>query len=411
LSSGLILILVITGAYLAAHAAIEWLGEKFMLISGAEYLLLGILLGPQVSGLIRATVVESFAPFLTLAIGWAGAMIGTQLHLPTLMRTRGIFYRVAFTESLLCLAFVAAMMTAVFTFLFGADVGQTLIPALALGAIATASSPLGVALVASRMERRAAILRQLQATNLVDAVVAIVAFSILLCIAHPIPLDIRRPPTATEWAVISVGIGVIGGILFHLFIEREHNPDRLFIAMTGAIILASGAAAYLRLSPLLPSMLIGAILVNTSRYPKEIPDLVAKVARSMYFVLLIFAGAAWQPSSHSAWLIAAGAFLLLRFIGKLGSARLAARMSQRYQTLGPNWGRALLGHGGLAVAIALNYLLHDTSALPNVVFTATVASVLLTEFASARVVQSVVKEYVDRVMLRAPAVPEAETGH
>ena len=30
-----------------------------------------------------------------------------------------------------------------------------------------------------------------------------------------------RPPTPTEWAVISVGIGCLGGALFHLFLAGE----------------------------------------------------------------------------------------------------------------------------------------------------------------------------------------------
>src|SRR5687768_14093242 len=114
MSAGLILILTVIASYLAAHAASEWLARRYLIVSGAEYLLLGILLGPQVSGLIRATVVESFAPFLTLALGWTGALIGMQLYLPRLMRTRGAIYRVAFFEAIAGLALISGIMTWVF---------------------------------------------------------------------------------------------------------------------------------------------------------------------------------------------------------------------------------------------------------------------------------------------------------
>src|SRR5690606_41478623 len=91
---------------------------------------------------------------------------------------------------------------------------------------------------------------------------------------------------------------LLGGILFHLFLGPERKVDRLFIALAGALILTSGAAAYMRLSPLLPAMLVGAVLVNTSHSNAEIRQVLAKVERPLYFVLLIFAGAAWQPSSQ-----------------------------------------------------------------------------------------------------------------
>ena len=38
-------VLANVGAYLAAHVAFGWLARRYLIVSGAEYLLLGILLG------------------------------------------------------------------------------------------------------------------------------------------------------------------------------------------------------------------------------------------------------------------------------------------------------------------------------------------------------------------------------
>lgn len=400
MSAGLILVLAVIAGYLAAHAASEWLARRYLIVSGAEYLLLGILLGPEVSGLIGASVVESFAPFLTLALGWTGATIGTQLYLPRLIRERGVIYRVAFLEAILTTAVVAAVMTWLFSLLFDRPIHNTLAPGITLGAIATASSAMGISLVSNRMGKRGSMLRQLEVTSLVDAIVAITVFSILLCLIHPAPIGVERTPTPTEWSVISIGIGIVGGVLFHLFLGRQQQIDRLFISMVGAITLASGAAAYLRLSPLLPCLLIGMILVNTSRNRETIVKVMDDVARPFYFVLLIFAGAAWRPSTQALWLVPVIVFLLLRYITKIGAARLAARATGRLRTLGPNWGRALLGHGAVGVAIATNYLLHDTSLLPNIVFTTAIFSVLLTDFFGGHLAQSVLRDQFRRAAER-----------
>ena len=392
MSSGLILILIVTGAYLAAHVVFERVGRRFMIVSGAEYLLLGMLLGPYVSGFISASVVGGFSSFMTLAIGWMGASVGAQFYVPRLVRTLGTYYRIAFVEAFAAFFFTTGIMTLAFLFTFDLRLSEVVVPAATMGAIATTSAAWGVRFVAERLERKGPIVRQLQVVTAVDSLVAIVAFGLLLCFAHPIPTNAVRAPTAAEWALISIGIGVVSGLLFHLFLFGERSIDRLFIGLAGAIILSSGAAAYLRLSPLLPALLIGAILVNTSRNRRQIQNVLSTVERPLYFVLLIFAGAAWRPSSSPEWLILVLLFVLLRYVGKVGGARFAARINGALPELGSSWGRALLAPGPLAVAIALNYQLFDTSLLPHVVFTATIVSVLVIEAMSARLVRSVLPE-------------------
>lgn len=405
------LILLTVGGYLAAHVAFGWLAKRFLIVSGAEYLLLGILLGPQVTGLISASVFSGFAPFMTLALGWIGAMVGAQFYLPALVRYRAPVYRIAFFEAALTFTIVAAVMAALFQWLFGLPMRDALSPAAVLGALATASSPVGIGLVARRVGMGATV-RQLQMTTAIDALVAITAFGLLLAIDHPAPADLPRPLTATEWAVVTVAIGVVGGTLFHLFLGEERNIDRLFISLAGAIILASGAAAYTRLSPLLPALLIGAILTNTSGSRQQIIQVLGSVERPVYFILLIFAGAAWQPSDR-AWLIPVLVYLVVRIATKTASAWVAAWSNRAIPALGPLWGRALWGQGGLAVAIGLNYLQHDHSVLSNVVFTAAILSVLLTDLMSARVAETVVHSARKRLGIQIPGAlgaqpPEAE---
>lgn len=400
MSSTFSLILVAAGAYLAAHVAFGWLARRYLIVSGAEYLLLGILLGPQVTGVISASVFSGFAPFLTLSLGWIGTLVGAQFYLPNLVRYRAPVYRIAFFEAMATFAVVAGVMTFLLGWLFHMPPEHALSPAVVLGAIATASSPAGIGLVAQRVGM-GAIVRQLQMTTAIDALVAVTAFGLLLSIDHPAPAGVARPPTPTEWAVITVAIGVVGGTLFHLFLGEERKIDRLFISLAGAIILASGAAAYMRLTPLLPAMLIGAILINTSGSRREIAQVLVSMERPIYFVLLIFAGAAWQPSNR-AWILPVIGYLLVRVATKTGAAYLSARVNQALPALGPLWGRALWGQGGLAVAIGLNYLQHEFSVLANVVFTAAIVSVLLTDLVSARVAESVVRSARERLDTQIP---------
>ena len=389
MSATLALILIVGAAFLAAHVLFDWLAERFRMVSGPEYLVLGILLGPQVSGFMSADVVQSFAPFMTLALGWTGAALGMQLYLPHLIQTRALVYRTALLEAVIAFVVVTAVMVSAFAWAFSLSIAQVILPAVTLGAIAVASASSALPLFAASDEHP--IVEQLAITALVDSVFAIIVFGLLLCIAHVDVSVGARSLTATEWAAITVGIGVVGGTLFHLFIGTERDEDRLFIALAGSIILASGAASYLRLSPLLASLLIGAILVNTSTNRKEIVNSMAAIERPLYFVLLIFAGAAWRPSQYD-WFLPVVLFVFVRIAAKLGAARLAVRIEHRVETLGINWGRVLFTQGTLALAIALNYSLNDSQIVPNVVFTAAILSVLVNDLFGARIIRALIDE-------------------
>jgi Kef-type K+ transport system membrane component KefB len=306
-------------------------------------------------------------------------------------------------------AIVGGAMLAILTRLFDVPLLDALAPAASLGAIAVTTSASGIALAARRLARdraaRTPLLRQLQVTGGMDAAVGVLAFGIVLCIVHvPPPGDIR-PPTPTEWAVITIGIGVVGGILYHLFLGGERDPDRLFVALAAAITLASGTAAYARLSPLLPTMLIGAILANTARNRHEIGLVLHRVQHPLYLVLLIFAGAAWRVPGRL-WVLPIVAFILIRMLAKMWSARIATRLSGMSGALGRDWGLALIGQGSLAAAIALNYRIFDDSDLSNVVFTAALVSVLATDLLSARFVRAVVRRHHRRGGLAAAGAPE-----
>src|SRR5690606_15451979 len=389
MSASLLLVILVAVAYGAAKIAFQWIGRHFLIVSGAEYLVLGILLGPQVSGVLSADALRTFTPFMTLSLGWMGAMVGMRLYLPALVRLRGVFYRVAFVQSVITLAVVTGASVLVLQWTFGVTTSYALVPSPVLGAVATGSAADAIDLVVQRLGRQSLVVRQLEVAVWTDSVIAIVTLSLVLCLSHvPAPF-LARSPTAVEWAVISAGIGVVGGVLFHLFLGEERDQDRLFISLAGAIVLMTGAATYLRLSPLLPGLLLGMILVNTSRNRNEIMKALSSVERPLYFVLLLCGGALWTPSTN-AWVIPVATFIVMRALGKVAGARLAARFNDLLPILGPNWGRALLGQGGLAVAIAFNYLPEENAFFPNIIFTAAIASVILTDLFSARLMSAAI---------------------
>src|SRR4051812_18472610 len=106
MTTGLVLVVIVVAAYFAAHVFFDWLGRRLAIVSGAEYLLLGILLGPNVSGILSVQRIQSFTPVSALAVGWMGAIVGSRFLIPEAFRVSRLVHRVAFLESLITLCLV-----------------------------------------------------------------------------------------------------------------------------------------------------------------------------------------------------------------------------------------------------------------------------------------------------------------
>ena len=388
MTAPLALLIAVAAAYLAAHVAFDWLARRFLVVSAAEYLVLGILLGPQVSGVLSRPLLDSLVPVVTLALGWIAVIVGMQFELRRLIEIPARRFRIAFSESALTFTIVAGLEYFALAWGGVAIDPVVLVAAATLGAMAVTSSGVGIAVASRVLGTRGPVVEQLELSSAVNGFTAIAIFGLLLCFHHA-PLPAARPLTTTEWAVVSVALGVVGGALFHVFLGETPESDRLFVALVGGIVLVSGAATYLRLSPLLSGVFFGIVLVNTSTAPQRFTEALQRVEQPFYYILLVLGGAVWQPS-HRAWLLAVALFVAARALSKIGSSRLAARANDALGELGPNWGRALLGQGRVALAIGVNVLHQEDAPYRNLIFTAAIASILLTEFFSARLARSVV---------------------
>ncbi|MBL0940304.1 MAG: hypothetical protein IBJ03_15520 [Gemmatimonadaceae bacterium] len=388
MTTPLLLILVAAVAFLATHVAYEWLAKRLLIVSGAEYLVLGVLLGPQVTGLFSATAIEAFEPIIILGIGWMGISAAMPLRLQRLVRIPSVPYRTSLVESLATFAMVGAGATSAISYGFQTPWREVLAPGLVLGAIAVASTSAGLDVAFGERKRSAPVLQQIEVANHLNSVFSVLAFGILMATMHDtVPLMVRAL-TLTEWVVVTLVIGVVGGTLFHLFLGGEQSSDRLFISLGGAIILASGAAAYLRLSPSLALFAMGVILVNSLRHPGAVQEVLRTGERPLYYALLLLAGASWKPDNNIAWWLVIMHYVVLRTLAKLWGTGIVTWFNGAQASVGLDWGRALIGQGRLTIALAFDY---SRRGLPygDLIFTCAAVSVLFSEFFAARFVRAV----------------------
>jgi hypothetical protein len=379
-------IAVVTVGYIFAYLLFDRLRDRYGYVGGAEYVVIGFLLGPQVTGLLNASQVQDLTPIVSLALGWLGMLLGTYFRLPAMALIEADYLRVAFAEAVATFLIAGAALLALFRYLTGATWTEAAVQAVTLAAVATLSSPVAVDAVVDRVRSRSRVPPVLQLTARIDALVAVVAFGLVLAVVHQGEVAPGvRPPTATEWAVINVAVGVASGILFHLFLGPRGHLDegRLFVALAGAIVVASGASYYLNLSPIFTNLILGFILVNSGSAHRDVTRLLLSTERPVYLALLLFAGAAWSPGTVDLLFIAP-LFVAIRLAARTLGGRFAGLHVAPAELRTAGLGRGLLALGGVGVAIALNYGQVYPELHPRLILSATLLSVLLFEIVASR---------------------------
>ncbi len=379
-----LLVLVIGVADVFAHNVVERLQRRFLVVSGAEYLLLGFLLGPAFPTIHAFDNITALLPLIALAAGWVGLLRGTDFDLASLQKLDPATWRVVVLHHLLPGAAVGVGAYFFFTESgwVRAEVRNAAVSAAALACFAAADSAEPFDLLGRRYEitgRLAPLLRN--GTRLGDILV-ILAFGLIFCWFHE-----GAPGAATyspsTWAWVTILLGLALGFLFSLFLAGDESDNSRFLALVGIIAFASGGAYVLELSPLAVNLVMGLVLVNTARRGQLLHTTLESTERPMAIVLLIFAGALWQPTPLVPTLLALGGYLIVR----TGAKWIASAIAGWGTALRKDIFRGLLAQGDVTLAMAVSFRLVYQGEAANIAYSVVLGSVILNDLVAPRLLR------------------------
>lgn len=375
-------------AYLAAHLIVDRLQRRFLVLTGVEYLLLGVLLGPTVPQIPALNRIDSLMPLIALAAGWIGLLRGMELDFRRLSQAPAGGGRVAFLLALLS-GFAVALPAALLwerglLGSFGADERTTAatIGFLACCAAAGATGPID--LLVRRYEHEGVMGAFVRRVARLSDLFAVFVFGILFCVFHHNGGATRLELRPTEWAVVSLLLGGLMGLLFRPFLGGNDDENNRFLALVGIITFASGAAYLLDLSPLFVNLTLGVTLVNTARSGSHIRATLENTQRPMDLVLIVLAGALWNPPPLMPTLYALGAFIVLRFLGKQAGSWIASWSGETRRRLY----LGILGHGDMTVAMAVSFRLVYSGELVDIAYTVVLGSLVAHNLIAPRVLRT-----------------------
>jgi len=396
LGTVVVLVVVIGAAYVLAHSVVERLQRRFLVVSGAEYLLLGVLLGPTFPAIGVFDNITGIVPIIALAAGWVGLLRGTDFDFASLQKLDPATWRIVFLHHLLPGIAVGASAFYFFTqsglllepWQLRAEEQRTaMLSAAALACFAAADSAEPFDLLSRRYEisgRLSPLLRN--GTRLGDILV-ILAFGLIFCVFH------ESAPGAQQyspslWAWVTVLLGAALGFLFSLFLAGDESDNSRFLALVGIIAFASGGAYFLELSPLAVNLSMGFVLVNFARGGHLLHSTLESTERPMAIVLLFFAGALWKPTDLQITLIALGGFLLLRTTAKW----LASVVAAWGTSLRKDLFRGLLAHGDVTLAMAVSFRLVYQGGATDIAYSVVLGSIIINDLLAPRLLRGLLAD-------------------
>ncbi len=331
-------------------------GRAFFLhLAGAEFLLLGALLGPRATGVIDAETIALLDPFLGLGLGYVGFVFGMQFERSALRDVPGNYFVAAAAQVLAGVVILVPVLwfTLSRSGFLGAPPGPL---ALAMAAAATGTST-SFLFVLERHFRptRSRVFPFLRFCAVFEDLLGVLLFGVAVCWLRGTAVPGGGGGAWLMWVFASVAVGALSGGLLLAVASLRLSEREVLLFLVGAVLFSGGLAAHLRLSPVLTNLLGGVLFANLSRRGAGYHERLLTVEKPLYVLMLVLAGALWAaPPAASAGL--ALLYVGVRLAGKWAGGRISVPV-----VLGPDrrfggYGFGLVAQSEMAVALMVGLL-------------------------------------------------------
>jgi Kef-type K+ transport system membrane component KefB len=309
------------------------------------YAVAGVLLGPEVSGLLSRDTLFELRLLIDLSIGLVIFELGFRLNADWLRRNRWLSVA-ALAESAVCFAAIYGAL-AVFGF-------RPILAATA-AAIGTATSPAVVMLVSSELRSEGQVTERMLLFTAVNTVFAYVVLTLLLPFLHfeqqaDWRMAVLHPIYLFAGALLAGYLACL--LLLQLARWVGKREERQFVLLIAVIVLAIGIAHSLNLSVPLAVLTLGMLARNRDRGHALLPVRLGYGAQLFFVILFVLTGASLEFHAFGAAAIGAvAAFIVMRFLGKALAVVALGRASGISLRASAWLAVALLPMSGLAVVM------------------------------------------------------------
>ena len=326
------------------------IANYFKLPNVSGYIIGGLLIGPSFLNLIKAGEAADFNIVNEVALAAIAFSIGSEFLLKDIIKTG---------KDVLIITVAEVMGAVILVFLVTYFIfKQSFEFSLVIASMSAATAPAGILMVIRELKAQGPLVRTILPVVAIDDAIGIMVFGISMSIAKLTSGVGSFSIIQIIWAPLFEIIGslLLGGILGFLLsylAPKARGRDELLSMVLGFILIGTGAANYLEVSPLLTCMALGAMLINLMQNANRIFNLIADFTPPIYVLFFTLAGASLNLSVLTKVGALGIGYILARAAGKIIGATLGAKYVNYDKKVAKYLGMSLLTQGGISIGLSM----------------------------------------------------------
>ena len=340
------------GILLVGSWLLGWVVEKRGIPAVSGFILAGMLLGPQVTGMVHADLYARMQPITQIAVTVLAVVIGSEFRLARIRKIRRAMASITVMQ--LSVTFCLSTMA-----LFLAGI-MPLHTAAIMGAIATATSPTATVTIVRNLNVKGTFIDHLYGAIPLDDAGCILLFAVVIAVTAGFlqPGQVSALESVNHFIGELAGsliLGLATGFALRKSSSGKDNINSIYIISLGLLCLMTALAVAFHLSPLLAGMTAGAVMANSPKGGKRVIEALEMLAPPLYAAFFAIAGAELELGvlGDKTVLLTGGLYILSRAVGKYFGVWLGAVLSGTEGDIRKYLGLAMLPHSGVTIGLLL----------------------------------------------------------
>ncbi len=328
------------------------LTKKLKIPTITAYVVLGILLSPNLLNLISEKFMATSDFFSQIVLGMIAFSLGESFSLSTLRRVGRAVTGISISASLCPWFLVTLAAWMIFR--------QPFYIALVFGAIAAATAPAAVVMVTQEYKSRGDFTDTLLGVVAIDDAWALIIFGLSLSVAKTFvtgngnTIGILRDLLKTSMEI--GGSFALGGVVAFVFNKLSgfiNTMKERLIYTFGFLSLVIGLSISFNFSVLLSCMFFGALLANINKESFQFFNSLREIDVPLYLIFFVLAGASLKVSVLGTSVVLTLGYIAFRTVGKIAGSFIGAKVVDASSNIKKYMGLALIPQAGVALACAL----------------------------------------------------------
>lgn len=386
------------GIIFVLGALLQWLSPRIGIPKVVGYLLLGLVIGPEVLDIVPKSFIENSHFAIDMALSLIAVLIGATLKYKSVKGLGGQIVTITFLQALFAFLFVSGGFYLGY-YLLGFQADQSLVTAILFGGLASATAPAATIAIVHELRAKGSFTSTLLAVVALDDGLALIffTFAVMLGTVFMGGEEVSAAALLETAGMISLSVvvGTVGAVISELIDKLfSHHKGMETISTLGMVFIVYSLSAIWELEPLLATLTMGIVMTNISSdfdlVEEEIDNHLEEIIFMLFFIL---SAMHLDISALFSMPLIIIAYVVFRLLGKMSGVWAGAKLLHADSKIRNYLGLGLIPQAGVAIGLALS-LQNEAGfeAIAPMILNAVIATTVIHEFVGPLLTRYILKK-------------------